>query len=294
MTGGQKFSRHALPVVMLEGTNIPFTVHAGADLSGRFQFKDLHADLFTIIVYVPRSGECRQTVEVSRSLADSKKRIFVDIAFQPNLASKSMQVVTPSQLSISTRALKEYDEGNKQLGKRNTAEAIGHFKKATEIAPQFVEAWNTLGTLAYRTNQFALAEGYFRKAQKQDPNDYPSLVNLGGILLPQGKLQEALPLNISAVRIMPDDSLAHAQLGLNYYFLGNYANAEKYLKQAIALDPSHFSFPQLPLANIYLRKNDSVSALRLLEQFLTLHPDAKQAPAIRKQIEYLRLPGKKP
>jgi tetratricopeptide (TPR) repeat protein len=157
-----------------------------------------------------------------------------------------------------------------------------------KIAPRFVDAWNTLGTLAYKSGNFPLAEAYFREALKHDPDYYPSLVNLGGALLTQGKLQDALPLNKAAVQARPDDALAHSQLGLNYYYLQSFMEAETYLKQATSLDPGHFSYPQLPLAEIYLMRQDLTSAARELEQFLVLHPDAKLEPAVQKRIENIR------
>jgi tetratricopeptide (TPR) repeat protein len=283
-----ELSRNALPLVMLEGTQIPFAAHTRADLSGKFKFKDLQPDLFTLIVYIPRAGEYRRTVEVSAGLADLKKRIFVDVVFQTNLGSRTPGAVSSSQLSISEKALKEYEKARKKLGQRDSEGAIAHLRKTVAAAPQFTEAWNTLGTLAYKSGDLPLAENYFREALKHDPDYYPSVVNLGGILMVQGKIQESLHLNLAAVRARPDDALAQSQCGLNYYYLKQFDEAETYLKQAISLDPGHFSFPQLALADIYLGNKDFKSAARELEQFLALHPDAKQAPAVRKQIEEIR------
>ncbi len=285
----KKFTRATCPLVFLDGTHIPFAAQTRADLSGKFKFKDLHPDLFTLIVYIPRSGEYARTVEVSPALADSKKRVFVEITFQPSLASKSYQKVSSSQLSIPDNALREYEKANRKMQNRDVEGAVEHLKKAVEIAPQYVDAWNNLGALAYKLHQFALAETYFREALKHEPDYYPSLVNLGGALLTQGKIQDSLPWNLAALQARPDDALAHSQLGLNYYHMGQMEEAEKYLKQATVLDPGHFSFPQLKLAEIYIARKDSASAARMLRQFLDLHPDAGEAPAVRKQIQQLGL-----
>jgi len=284
----QEFSRRALPLVLLEGTKVPFAARTNADWSGKFKFKNLHPDLFTLIVYIPRAGEHRQTVEVSSGLADSKKRVHVEVSFRPNLASMNLRKVSSVQLSIPEKARKEFSKATQKLGKRDLEGAIAHLNKAVGIAPQFTDAWNTLGTLAYKMKEYALAESHFREALKHDPDYYPSMVNLGGVLLTMGKLQEALPLNTAAVVERPDDALAHAQLGLNYYHLGQLSEAEKYLKQAIALDPGHFSFPHLPLADIYFRREDFGSAALLYEQFLALHPDAPQSPSVLARLKTLR------
>ena len=53
----REFTKATRPLVFLDGTHIPFASQTRADLSGKFKFKDLHADLFTLIVYISRSGE---------------------------------------------------------------------------------------------------------------------------------------------------------------------------------------------------------------------------------------------
>jgi len=280
--------RDALPHVFLEGTKVPFAAQTRADAAGKFTFKNLPADLFTLIVYIPRSGQYKKTVEVSASLADSRKRVFVEVEFHPSLESRALRQVSPLELSIPKKALKEFTKAHEELSRRNAAGAVERLKKAVSIYPDFLEAWNFLGTLAYKSGDLDQAEKYFREALNRDPQYYASMVNLGGILLLQGKIKEAFPLNSSAVQAMPDDALAHSQLGLNYYFLGQLDEAENSLKQAIALDPGHFSFPQIPLSRIYIQRRDFSSALKLMEQFLSLHPDAPQSPTIRKQIEEIQ------
>jgi predicted Zn-dependent protease len=276
------------PVVFLEGTTIPFTASVFADLNGSFVFKNLHADLFTLVVYIPLMGEYKRTVEVSGGLADPKRRIFVEVPFQRSLASQSLQTVSPKELSIPQNALKEYRQARIRLKKQDTAGAISHLKKCVALAPQFADAWNELGTIAYKTNNLPQAENYFREALKHNPEYYPAIVNLGGTLLTQGKLKEALPLNELSVTKMPDDALAYSQLGQNLYYLGRIEEAERNLRQAISLDPGHFSYPQLILADIYFRQSRLSDADLQLQQFFRLHPGAKLSSAMQKRIEYIQ------
>jgi len=210
------------------------------------------------------------------------------VDFEPNLGSKALTKVSSAQLSVPEKALKEYVNAREKLSKRDSESAIKSLKKAVALAPQFVEGWNTLGTMAYKSGDLPSAAGYFQEALKHDPDYYPSTVNLGGILMVQGKLKESFPLNMAAVQARPDDALAQSQMGMNYFYLGQYAEAEKYLKDAISLDPGHFSYPQLPLAEICLHNKDLSSAARVLKQFLDLHPDAGRHPAIQKRIENIR------
>jgi Tfp pilus assembly protein PilF len=163
-----------------------------------------------------------------------------------------------------------------------------HLEHAVELAPQFAMAWNTLGTMAYQTRRFALAEQRFRQALKQDPTAYEPLVNLGGVLVTVHKLDEALEVNVHAALTRPGDALANSQLGMTYFELGQFDAAVKYLERARTLDPAHFSHPQLFLAEIHLRRGEKREAALVLEEFLEHHPDYPQAAIVRQNIVELR------
>jgi hypothetical protein len=70
--------------------------------------------------------------------------------------------------------------------------------------------------------------------------------------------------------------------------VGKLDAAEQHLRQAKALDPSHFSLPQLTLVEIYARKEDPAGMVRELEDFLKLHPDSNLAPDARRSLDKLR------
>ena len=156
------------------------------------------------------------------------------------------------------------------------------------LAPQFAEAWNELGTIAYQTQAYARAEECFREALKRDPQAFEPLVNLGGVLVTVHRADEAWQFNAMAVALRPNDALAHSQFGMNYFELGDLDLSVKHLERARAIDPAHFSHPQLLLAEIYLRRGEKSAAADVLEEFLRCHPDWPQAARMRENILELR------
>jgi len=166
--------------------------------------------------------------------------------------------------------------------------AVKRLEHAVELAPQFVDAWNNLGTIAYQSQQYERAEKCFRTALEQDPRAYEPLVNLGGVLINTHKLDEALMYNEDAVLLRPNDALANSQLGLTFFVVGNFDLAVKYLEIARRIDPAHFSHPQLVLAEIHLRRGENREAADALEDFLLHHPDFPTADKIRESIAKLR------
>ena len=278
--------------VTLFGATQPFTASTFTDESGRFTFKKLAPATYTVSVYQPGRGEARQTIEVGPSLADSRNRIQLTIAlkdddFDPT-SDRRRHSVTTRELTIPERALRDYVDAQRDLEKHDVEAAEKHLEHAVELAPQFATAWNTLGTIAYQTRRFPLAEQRFRQSLKQDPTAYEPLVNLGGVLVTLHKLDEALEVNVHATMTRPNDALANSQLGMTYFELGQFDSAVKYLERARKLDPAHFSHPQLFLAEIHLRRGEKREAALVLEDFLEHHPDYPQAEIMRRNIVELR------
>jgi tetratricopeptide (TPR) repeat protein len=276
------------PVIYLQSARTPFNASTLAEIDGSYKFKKLLPGIYTLTVAIPLTGEVTRTIEISPSFADAKARVTLNLTFdaKPDLAAKT---ISAAALGISAAAKTEYRKAQDCLARHDTAGAVAHLKKAVELAPQFSMALNNLGTIAYQARNYEEAANYFRQALEQEPGDYSPLVNLGGALLSSGKLKESLNYNLRAVKARPEDALAHAQLGNNYFYLGQLDMAEVELKRAKSLDPAHFSYPQLLLAEIYVQKRDPASAVLELEEFLKLHPDSERASHVRKVMLNLQV-----
>lgn len=275
--------------VSLHGATSPFQASTLSDSAGLFRFKKIEPGTYTLIVFVPGSGETRKTIEVGPSTAGKGRRVELAVRLdESKMTPDRSAVVSMRELSIPDSARSEYQKAYQRLGQRDLDGAIGHLQKAVAIAPQFASAWNHLGTIAYQTGRYAEAEGYFRKALAADPQAYEPLVNLGGVLVTLDRPGEAWGYNLNAVLRRPNDALAQSQLGMTYFGLGQMDLAERYLLEARRLDAGHFSHPQLLLAEIYLRRNQKQKAAAQLEDFLRHHPDWPQAEEMKRGISNLR------
>jgi tetratricopeptide (TPR) repeat protein len=275
-------------VVWLCSTSTPFSTQAPVDLTGHFRVKDVPRGGYTVNIAVPHGGEFVKSIEIGPSFSDGKGRVVMNFLFRRKPSGPTSHAVSAVALSVPQKALSEYRKARACLSKRDVEGANLHLKKAVEISPQFADAWNNLGTIAFQTKNLAKAEACFREALRQDPTSIPPLVNLGGTLLSRGKTEEALELNKRAVQLKPDNALAQSQLGQSYFCLGRYEEAEYHLERARTLDPSHFTWPQLVLADIYQRRHDFPSLVRALEEFLRFHPDTAKAVDVRRLLRYAR------
>ena len=282
--------------VWLHGATAPFEDSTLAGDDGRFRFRDLLAGTYTLGAFVPGSGEYRRTVEVGPSQADNRKRIELTVElhdgeFESRDSLRREAVVSAKELAIPERARREYEDAEKRLARRDVEGAVAHLERAVELAPQFLEAWNHLGTIAYQEHNYKRAESCFRKALAADPHDFQPLVNLGGVLINLGRFEEALQYNLYAELSRPGDALANSQLGMSYFYLQKLDLARKYLTAAKKIDPAHFSHPQLILAEIAVRRGDRNEAARELAEFLQYHPDSPEAGKIQEKLAQLRAPS---
>jgi Tfp pilus assembly protein PilF len=278
--------------VRLYGAESPFTASATSNSHGGFRFRGLQPGTYIVSAFIRHHGEARQTAVLTPSFADPKGIVRVTIPLPPQTSSvdraRRRSTVSVAELSIPENARQKYVESEKDLARRDTEHAIAHLKEAVALAPKYAEAWNGLGVIAYQTRDYPQAEQYFRKALEADPGNWTPALNLGGVLLNLNKPDEALDYmdyNRFAVQAHPNDALANSQLGMDYFQLGQPEKAERYLATAERLDPSHFSHPQLMLAEIYARRGDKSSTLRELRDFVTRFPDSPAAREIRKKLD---------
>lgn len=279
--------------VSLHGATAPFEDSAMAGDDGRFRFRGLPAGTYTLGVFVPGRGEMRRTIEIGPSRADARSRVELTVTlqdgdFESHDSLRRTVLVSAKQLAIPDRARQEYEEAEKRLTRRDVGGATSHLERAVELAPQFSEAWNHLGTIAYQTRDYIRAETCFRRALEVDANAFQPLVNLGGVLINLRKFEEALQYNLRAAVTRPNDALGNSQLGMSYFFLDKLELAKEYLAEAERLDPAHFSHPQLLLAEIALRRQDRPAAAVELQAFLQYHPDSPEAGKVKDKLAQLR------
>jgi len=278
--------------IRLYGAESPFTAFTTSNSRGHFRFRSLQPGTYIVSAFVRRRGEARRTVVLTPSFADAKGVVRVTIPLPPpNPASTSSlervrrrSTVSVSQLSIPDSARQKYAEAQRDLTRRDIEHATAHLQEAVQIAPKYAEAWNSLGVILYQAHEFSQAEQYFRKALDADPGNWTPAVNLGGALLNLERPAEALEYNRYAVKSRPNDALANSQLGINYFKLGQMEKAEEYLSNSERLDPSHFSHPQLMLAEIYAKRGDRKSTLRELNDFVARFPDSPTAAELKKKL----------
>lgn len=281
-------SKRALRVKLF-GVETPYVDSVEVNPRGEFHFRFLAPGDYTVAVARNGLGEVRRTVVISPALADRAGVIHAAIPYSSAEAAANPDggIVSVRQLSTPGNASAKYADAQKRLAIHDPQGAVRILEEAVAIAPQFSTAWNALGVIAFQRGEHDRAETLFRKALAADPGAFEPLVNLAGVLLKKKDPAGALPFNQRAVQDRPEDALANAQLGMTYFKLDRFDQAEQYLLAAKRLDPAHFTQPQVFLAEIYARRGNRMAAIKELEDVLALRPDGPLSDSIRQNLVQL-------
>ena len=165
--------------------------------------------------------------------------------------------------------------------------AIHWLEKAVELDPKNHEAWYFLGRTYYTRSRLSEAKAAFQKVLQLNPHDAKAennlglileseadpveaieayrqaiawqqgnpkrseqpYLNLGGVLLDEGRNEEALPALEEAVKLSPANSLCRLKLGIAFFRLSKLERSRAELEEAARLDPenaaAHFQLGKL-------------------------------------------------
>ena len=131
------------------------------------------------------------------------------------------------------------------------SEAAEIFRKAVEINPKNERAYIGLGTQYMLQGNTDQAETMYKKAIEIAPLSYDAYFHLGWLYrYYQRKYQEVSRVFNKAIEINPKNYQPYFELGGFYFLQKDYAQAEKYIQMAMALEPQADIFGLL--AQIYL------------------------------------------
>jgi tetratricopeptide (TPR) repeat protein len=94
--------------------------------------------------------------------------------------------------------------GNFYFGQQQIEEAIAHYKKATEVAPNFSPVYNILGYAYRQRGDYPAAEQAFKKYVELIPNDPNPYDSYAELLLKMGRFDESIEQYRKALSVDPN------------------------------------------------------------------------------------------
>lgn len=136
-----------------------------------------------------------------------------------------------------------YYLGRAYYTKSRLIEARNAFLTVLDLDPRDAKAENNLGLIFESRGQPEAAIEAYRKAiswqeQSLQPSEQP-YVNLGNLLMEQGRTAEAIEPLEKAVALAPDNAFCHMTLGVYYRKINQLDSARRELERATQLDPEN-------------------------------------------------------
>jgi tetratricopeptide (TPR) repeat protein len=121
--------------------------------------------------------------------------------------------------------------GTYYFGQQELDEAVAHYKKATEIAPNFSPTYNILGYAYRQQGEFGSAEQAFKKYVDLIPNDPNPYDSYAELLLKMGKFEDSQAQYRKALTIDPHFQPSHFGLSAALLYSGKADEAQAELQK---------------------------------------------------------------
>jgi Flp pilus assembly protein TadD len=283
------FPEPVLVNLQLHGATIATTY---TDQEGRFGFYGLGSSSYHVIIADERYVPINVTVEIRPDVMSTN---VLQLTLVPREGKTVAQPAAGSYVvgaadlakNYPKSAVKEYERGVKTEAEGKTDEAIEHYRKAINSAPDFAMAHNNLGTLLIGKSQFPDAQKELEQSIRLAPGDPKPCFNLANLMLLTGKLDDAEKYLQDGFRKQPDSAFGFFVQGSVLERSGKLPDAERALQRALQLDPK-MPRPHLELVNLYLRQRRSSDAMSELQKFLQVAPADPLAPKARQILQKLQ------
>ena len=191
--------------------------------------------------------------------ANSQQQPFAPVA--PTPVAPTPVAPTPAERLVALR---------EKLTSANAAAVEQELRELITAGNRGADFFGLFGMCQLLQNRPEEAERAFREALKLDPGHYRSLVNLGGLLLKGGRLQEAVPLLENSLKHTrqgsPESLAALTNLAVAQSQLGRSIEAAQLVLRIFRIKPDHLQPDKLVVAATCLEEmGDDPAAIELLQ-----------------------------
>lgn len=265
-----------------------------SESGGRFVFSGIRAGTYVVKVEVPRTSQFQDgEAEVQVFANPVPSNFFVTVV----LRAKAPVVVAPlggrtidaneTDSSIPKVARKSYERGVKAAARGRSDDAIAHFRKAIEVAPDYLFALNDLGVHLTRRAKYEEAVGLLRRAVALAPSSFPPQLNLAIALLGAEKFDEAGAAATRAVEIDASAAEPHFVAARIAWRMGDRESAAENYDRAFRLGGFDLAIAQFELGRLYEEMGYREAAARAYATFLTIVRSGPEADEARNRLRAL-------
>lgn len=171
--------------------------------------------------------------------------------------------------------------------KGNDEAAIEHYNKVINYEPENALVQYNLGILYQNQKNYSMAKAHYKMAIRFDNNYSEAYNNLGLVYFFLVRLPEAIEMWKKSIELN-DNIDAYNNLGWGYYVVGELDKSVEIYEKAKKINPKH-SILSLNLGTVYLKKDEIEKAIKELENYLILEPEASTRNEVAEILKSLKI-----
>ena len=268
----------------LEGSVSNGIVSAVREISGYGKIIQITAPISPGSSGSPVVNMFGQVIGIASLQAAEGQSLNFAIPSERILQLKVSDLQTISSLTADTQKNKRsaaeryYSQGVAQLSRDDYARAIQFFERATELDPNYPEAWYQAGFCYGVLNRHQDALKASRNAARLRPEWTEAFVNIGASSYALGQFKDAVDAYRQALRIEDGPDIQYS-LGLSLNRLNRTDEEILAYRRAIVLKPDHANALER-LGAAYFKMKRYAEAAQMYDQLKTYKPDAKTYNAL--------------
>ncbi len=183
----------------------------------------------------------------------------------------------------------QYNYANVLIEHKRYSEATLLLNQVIEVHPTFIAAYHALGMVYSFEQKSTEVIKTYEQALAQVPNDLNTLILLGNYLADTGDINRAKQVYLQAATSHPGHFLPHAVLGKFYLDIGENIKGEQSLLKAFERNPNDLNTVIL-LGNVSKTLNKINEAEKYYRQALAIDPQNEGALGNLRRILSLKIP----
>jgi superkiller protein 3 len=264
-----------------------------SDTTGKYEFRSVGRGVYYI--RVDSIGTIYENLEqrielVALSSTTIEEPVMVDLVVRPKRnATAGAPPATSFSQTVPDAAQKEYRQGLDSLKASKSEPAIGFFRKAINLFPDYYDALEQLGNLYVEQHNYADAHPLLLHAVEINKDGWRAHYGLG---VAQFNLKErASAINSLKRAIELNGGSANAYMWLGVVLAQQSetrTEAIQAFEKVIQLVKDQIPDVYFYLGSLYSKNNQNKEAADALEHFLRLVPQATDRDKLKQVIEQLR------
>ena len=257
------------------------------DYEGHFEVAGLPEGAYEIVVEEQGCEPARVTAKIGGALAKVALALHLK-TYRPPQPQGEPYSVSVRQLKMPAKARAEYQKGLGSFAKNDLSESLLHLSKATEVFPEYFEAFYQMGVAQMKLGQLGKAAEAFQKSIDLSAGRFAlPLLGMGYTSYLEGKFSEAEPVLRRGLQL--DENLldAYFYLGMTLFQLNRLQAAESTANEALRRNPD-YAPAYVVLSNVYGRRREFPEQVRAFDTYLKLSPNGTYAERIKEAREKTR------